>query len=179
MEIGKKLKKLRLKKNMTLQELARMTGLSTSFISQVERELTSPSLSSLKKITDALDVTLAFLFADEDQQLKVIRKGDEKKVLSTDDGRVKFTFLLSSGQSIEVSLVELAPGASTGAEKYHHHGEEMAYVLEGRIRVVVEDNEYDLEEGDAIYFHSSRPHSIINAGGEKARGLWIQSPPTF
>ncbi|MEC9488896.1 MAG: cupin domain-containing protein [Halanaerobium sp.] len=179
MEIGNKLKKLRLDKDLTLQELARKTGLSTSFISQVERELTSPSLSSLKKITDALDVTLAYLFADEDKHLQVIRKDDVKKVLTTDNGKVNFTFLLSSGQAMEVSLAELQPGSCTGADKYYHHGEELAYVLEGEVTVSVEDDEYVLEEGDALYFQSNRPHRIQNDGDVIARAIWITAPPGF
>lgn len=196
MEIGQKLKEVRRSKEITLQDVARETGLSKSFISQVEAGDANPSIGSLKKIADALAIPLGALFEAESSntdldghghdggenpqnEVRVVRSNQRKMLVWPEqDGK---TYLLSPDvqRKLEVTLAELQPGHDSGLDTYSHSGEECGYVIEGTLEVTVNGNVFVLEAGDSIYFSSHLPHRIRVFGDQVTKTFWVITPPTY
>jgi len=194
-EVGRQLRALRQRQGLTLQQLASMTDLSRSFISQIEVGAANPSVGSLKKVADALGVPIGSLFeVDLSEQspngarsyqnrspqtdVRIVRK-DCRKTLSW-PGRQWQTYLLTPDlqRNLEVLLNELAPG-DTVDEAYTHEGEEFGFVLEGRYEVTVGDEIFVLEEGDSISYPSHLPHKMRVVGDTLCRTIWVITPPSF
>src|SRR4051812_17383546 len=197
MELGAKLKEVRRGKGITLQEVARETGLSKSFISQIEAGDANPSIGSLKKIADALAMPLAGLFEAETNgtdpgvyarfdafngqkdDVRVVR-GDRRKMLVWPGQNAKHYLLTPDVQrQLEVTLVELQPGHDSGEDMYVHAGEECGFVIEGQLEVIVNNETYTLDEGDSIYFSSHLPHRLRVTGDRMTRAFWVNTPPTY
>lgn len=178
--LGKKLKGARREKGFSLDELARRSGFSKSFLSQIENNKNSPSISSLKKITDALDVSIGALFEEEPgEQILFLRQADRTPFEVVHD-KVIFEFCCSKipNRRMEALYFTLRPGGeSEGA--YTHEGEEFGAVLQGTLLLQLGDAEYRMCAGDTIYFSSSIPHRWKNPAGEIMRALWVISPPSF
>ncbi len=177
MEIGLKIKELRLKKQLTQEELADRCELTKGYISQLENDLTSPSIATLKDILQTLGCTLADFFASE---------GDDSLVFGADDyfektgENVRITWLVPTAQKnmMEPIRMELEPHAVTQKD-LPHDGEEFGYVLKGRIKVHVGKREADAREGESFYFRSDRTHYIENTGKSQAVVIWLSCPPNF
>ena len=178
-----------------MQQLANMTDLSRTFISQIEAGTANPSVGTLKKVADALGVPIGALFtglADELEpatgraslpatalnDVRVVRK-DGRKALSW-PGRPWKTYLLTPDlqRKLEVLLNELMPG-DTVDDAYTHEGEEFGFVLEGSYEVTVGDEVYVLEAGDSISYPSHLPHKMRVVGDEPCRSIWVITPPSF
>ena len=176
MEIGNKIKRLRLQLNLSQAELAARCELTKGYISQLENDLTSPSISALCDILSALGTDLAEFFKRED---------DERIVFSTDDFIEKhedgmlLKWIIPNAQKNEMEpvLVELLPGAVTS--DFPHEGEEFGYVLQGKIRIVVGDRSEVACAGDSFYFSSDKRHYIENEADGVSKVLWVSCPPTF
>ncbi|MBW1646345.1 MAG: cupin domain-containing protein [Deltaproteobacteria bacterium] len=180
-KIGKRIRKTRQEKQLTLKQVAERAGCSDVFLSQVERSLASPSIATLKKIANALEVSIIDLIRDEEEihDEVVTRKRD----------RIQFKFphtevyseLLTRNvkrKSMQPLYKVVKPGC--GSEGlYSHHGEEMGIVLEGTLELTVDDKTYHLEAGDSFYFQSSRQHGYQNRGATDTILIWVISPPTF
>lgn len=177
MEIGNKIKRLRLQLNLSQAELAARCELTKGYISQLENDLTSPSISALCDILSALGTDLAEFFKRED---------DERIVFSTDDFIEKhedgmlLKWIIPNAQKNEMEpvLVELLSGASTAVD-FPHEGEEFGYVLEGKICVVLGESKYVCKKGETFYYAANKAHSVKNIGKTAARLLWISTPPNF
>ncbi len=186
MEIGRRLRESRQRRNLTIDEIAGASGLSRPYISQVETGKASPSIPSLEKLANALDIPMASLFADESQEfsVKFIPK-DQRRVLvfgSPDapaNERKSIHFLSESGRDIEVSLLELSPGYVAGDANHCHEGEEIFYVLKGHLRVIHGDEEFELREGDSIHVNAEIVHRIENIGAGMAEILVSRTPAGF
>jgi transcriptional regulator with XRE-family HTH domain len=177
MDIGAKLKRLRLACGMTQEELADRCELTKGYISQLENELTSPSISTLTDILQALGSDLAAFFSkDKDEQI----------VFSEDDFFVKeacdhtITWLVPNAQKNEMEpiLLELAPGAELSRDM-PHEGEEFGYVLSGVVTLHIGKNAYAVKTGQSFYYVSDKEHRLENKGEKTAVVLWVSSPPTF
>jgi transcriptional regulator with XRE-family HTH domain len=197
MDLGSKLKEVRRSKVITLQEVARETGLSKSFISQVEAGDANPSIASLKKIADVLAISLAVLFQDEEDDAEsngVKRSGnadqtgnDVRIVRSTQrkmlvyPGQKAAIYLLSPDvqRKLEVITAEFEPGHDTGLDMYSHQGEECGLVVEGTLEVTVNGEVFVLEAGDSIYFSSHYPHRLRVLGEKAVTTFWVNTPPTY
>lgn len=175
---GTRLRQLRKGKKLSLQELAKKSGVSAATISQIERDNVDPTMTTLYKICTALNVTLASLITDNETSERVVRKNN-RKTMFLPNSKVKYQ-LLTPGikDDLEMILIELEPGQQD-RQVITHTGEECGYVLEGQLVVVLDDEEYELEAGDSIYFDSSLPHRFINRGEEKCISVWAMTPPTF
>ena len=179
-EVGQRLRDLRHKQNLSLETVAARTELSVGFLSQIERGLSSPSLRVLVTLADVLGVGVAALFgtrasdgsaadgvvtrAPERAELKLWRTGISKQLLNPAgaDGR------------LNLFLVHIAPGGSTGDELYTHDGEEAGLVLEGEMTLTVDADTWTLRTGDSFRFASRRPHRFSNpADDAKAVVLWV------
>ncbi len=180
---------------MTLQAMADESGLSKSFISQIESGDANPSIASLRKIAGSLAMPLAALFQVEQKNgdfgangdriekpqspVSVVRK-DRRKMLVWPGQNAK-TYLLTPDlqRELEVTLSEMEPGADTGSDTYSHNGEECGFVLEGSLEVTICGQVYMLEAGDAIAFPSHLPHRQRVLGENTARTIWVNTPPSY
>ena len=181
MSLGRSIRRRRMELGLRGIDLAKNTGLSTSFLSQIEKERTSPSVSTLKKIAEALDTSVASFFEsafpDQEQgeesehQSPVVRES-ERKVLSLGEG-VNF-FLLNNNlnHGVKLMLNVLNPGATTSEQLYSHQGEEAGLVLEGELEIQLEKRKYHLQSGDSISFKSTIPHRKTNTGKSKSISVW-------
>ena len=178
-DIGARIKALRMKKGLTLEELGSRTELTKGFLSQLERNLTSPSLATLEDIVEALGVTMAGFFTEDEQEQVVFTKEDE--FVDEQEGRVLHWVVPNAQKNLMEPLVlELAPGSSS-QEVEPHEGEEFGYVLSGRIAIVRESDARKLivKKGETFYLKGNQTHSLVNTGSGKAMVLWISTPPIF
>ncbi|MCD6450256.1 MAG: helix-turn-helix transcriptional regulator [Thermotogaceae bacterium] len=169
------MKRLRLSKGLTQEELAERTDLSRSFISQLESNKTSPSIDTLETILRALGTDLKHFFSDFEEKKVVFRKEERVPMYDLPDG-VKMCYLMVGveDKSIDPMLVELDPGAQTEEEDYHE-GSEFGYVIDGRIELYLDENKYKLKKGDAFYYTADKKHYIKNPDRKKkAVVLWIE-----
>ena len=177
-QIGAKIRDLRNQNGLTQEELADRTELTKGFISQLERGLTAPSVSTLLDIVECLGTNLSDFFHEKDDLQVVYRKEDyfEKE----DEDKNSITWLIASAQSrsLEPILVQLQPGKSMPADK-PHEGEEFGYVLEGEIILQYGDETYKVRKGDSFIFPADRKHKISSACKRVSTILWVSTPPSF
>ena len=168
MEIGEKLRELRIQRGLTQEELADRCELSKGFISQVERELASPSIATLQSFfSDASNEKI--VFAPQD----MFEKEDEE------EGR-KITWLVPTAQknSMEPILLELAPGGKSQVLP-PLEGEEFGYVLKGQITLIAGKSRHTIRKGGSFCLHPSATHYLENTGLKPAAVLWVSTPPSF
>jgi transcriptional regulator with XRE-family HTH domain len=177
--LGEKIRKIRVDRNMSLRELAEKTGLTPSFLSQVERDLTEPSITSLRKISAALDVPIFYFLLESSEMSPVVRK-DERKVLKLPQSNLAYELLSPDlEKSLEVMIGRLEPGAQSCDVPLSHPGEEFIVILEGTMEITVGSDTYILEKGDSIYYHSAIPHILKNVGKKQLVFLSVITPPVF
>ncbi|WP_449281093.1 helix-turn-helix domain-containing protein [Leucobacter sp.] len=179
-DVGPVVRRMRRGAGMTLEQLARGTGLSQSFLSQFERGRTQASISSLRLITDALGMNMNDVFDMSATGYTSLVREDDRPSLPFGD-RARKTIVSARGLSrFEVFEVSFEVGGSTGPERYAHgNHEEMLLVTRGSLGLELGDDRHLLEIHDSISFLSSVPHRVANAGGSEARVLWIVSPPAY
>ena len=177
MELGAKLREMRQRKGLTQEELADRCELTKGYISQLENELTSPSIATLIDLLNALGGNLSDFFR-EDEDRKIVFP-EEEYIEKQSEGML-FRWLIPNARKnmMEPVLVELEAGASTSVD-FPHEGEEFGYVLEGRIAVVSSGKQHAAKKGESFYFTADKEHFILNKGKGKARFLWISTPPNF
>ena len=177
MVIGDKIKELRLQCDLTQEELANRCELSKGYISQLEHDLTSPSIATLIDILSALGTSLKDFFSEEVEEKIVFSEQDfiEKKT-----EQMTLNWLVPNAQknSMEPVLIELNKNCAT-EEDVPHEGEEFGFVLEGEIVIHLGKKKYVCKKGESFYFNSGKSHYIINTKEKTAKFLWISSPPTF
>jgi len=180
--VGVNIKRMREGQNLTLRALAKKLGISASFLSQVESGKASPSLSTLKAISDALSTTIGSLIGEGEKVEgdPIVRSGERKYMQEV--GKGINLYLLTSrdpNKQMEPLLFKLKEGATSGGASYKHFGQEFVLVLKGSIEITLNEIEYILRKGDSIYFNSSVPHAFKNIGKDEAEAVWVVTPPTF
>lgn len=177
MQIGEKIKMLRVQHGLTQQELANRCELSKGFISLLESERTSPSIATLVDILECLGTNLKDFFAEEKNE-KITFSQEDYFVLQNED--ISTTWLVPSAQknAMEPIIVNLLPSAKTEKDD-PHEGEEFGYVLSGKILICIGSTKKKCKKGDAFYFKPTEPHYIENAGKTEASVLWVSTPPSF
>lgn len=179
MEIGNKIKQLRQKLGLTQEELANRAELSKGFISQVERDLTSPSISTLIDILECLGTNLKDFF-NETSNEKIVYTPADIFATEYEDLGCKIEWLITNAQKnkLEPIMLHLSPGGQTYSEA-PHEGEEFGHVLSGTIVLVIGTQSHRIKRGSSFYFRPLAPHYIKNAGKTTACVLWISTPPNF
>jgi transcriptional regulator with XRE-family HTH domain len=179
-DVGERLRAIRRSRRCTLRTVATRSGLSESFLSQVERGQSSASIASLRRIADALGVSIADLFeVDAVPGPRVLRR-DERPALAFGVLGRKLLLTPRPLQSLEVFVGELEVGGSTGHQPYAHgDSEELFVVLAGEVQLEIGGEVFHLEHGDSIDYRSSTPHRATNAGSDLAEVMWIISPPSY
>lgn len=177
MELGTKIKRLRLQNNLTQEELADRCELTKGYISQLENELTSPSITTLEDILNALGTTFADFFKDEKEEKVVFTEAEFiEKVADTH----KIEWLVPNAQKNEMEPIRVTVEPHTTLEEdVPHEGEEFGYVISGRVWLHIGQAAYCVKKGEVFYFTSDKPHRLENRTNEKAMVLWVASPPTF
>jgi transcriptional regulator with XRE-family HTH domain len=172
--IGARIRQFRTQKGLTLQALGRITGLSPSMLSLVERGKTSPSIGTLIVICSALEVHMSDLVAMEERTARdpVSRLG-EQPVFQTAAGVMRRVLRADHVRGVEIAINEYAPDTGSAVTPVHHAGYEYGIVLEGKLTVEVEGTRHVLHPGDLIAYESARDHRIWNYGADRAKALWV------
>jgi transcriptional regulator with XRE-family HTH domain len=178
MKIGERIRNLRKLSSLTQEELAERAGLTKGFISQVERDRTSISLDSLVQILDALDENISDFFLDIEEKDIVFRKEDRVEIEKKGVSNFELLIPGSTNKKMEAVMVTLKPGERTEIEE-PHEGEEMGFILGGRIEIQLGKKTYRAKKGECFYFTAERDHALANVGSREAVLLWITSPPYF
>lgn len=178
-EIGGKIRRLRVKLGLTQEELAARTELTKGFISQLENDITSPSIATLMDILEALGTDIAAFFNDRSEERVVFTPEDTFEKEDGEAGNV-IRWLVPNAQknALEPILVSIRPGGQTD-ELDPHEGEEFGLVLSGTVTLVDGDAKYRVHKGDSFYLHPQGVHWLMNNGKTPAKVLWISTPPSF
>lgn len=179
MNIGNKIKELRIEKNLTQEELANRSELSKGFISQLERNLTSPSIATLIDILQCLGTDLTEFFAEKSEEQVVFQKTD---FFIKEDAELhnKIEWIIPNAQKnmMEPIRLTLSPGGSTYPD-LPHEGEEFGYVLQGCVQIHIGKHTYSAKKGEAFYFTPHSEHYITAGKIAGAEIIWVTTPPSF
>lgn len=173
LNVGRRLRYLRRRQGLTQKELAQVCDLSANAVGLIERGESSPSVSTLGRLALALEVPIAELFTETEEQTVVLTKKSQRVQAHRDQIQMENLAEGLSDQCMEPFLVTLQPGAGTGADPVAHLGEEFVFCLEGEIEYRVAGQAYQLEAGDSLTFQANQPHCWCNFSGEPARLLLI------
>ncbi|MCF6459637.1 helix-turn-helix domain-containing protein [Clostridium sp. Cult3] len=179
MKIGEKIRRLRIKNSLTQEELADRCELTKGFISQVERDLTSPSIATLVDILDGLGTNLKDFFNEiEDEQIVFTK--EDAFVTENEDFKYSLSWVIPNAQKnvMEPILIELESGGRT-KEDSPHEGEEFGYVINGSIFIHFGNEKQKVRKGESFYFKANVNHYISNPGKTVARVIWVSTPPSF
>lgn len=176
--LGKKIRNRRRAIDMTLQQVSERVGLSIGFLSQIERGMSTPSLSSLCNIAEALGTSIDTFVPASRQSGAVSRQG-QRETFSIGDARRTYELLGSRfpGARLHPSLVRRPPGHMS--EFMRNEGEDFVYVLEGSILLEVDGERHILNRGDSVHFQSHLPHRSATLGDETTLELWVRTQPFF
>ncbi len=179
MNIGDKIKRIRIKNSLTQEELADRSELTKGFISQVERDLTSPSIATLVDILEGLGTNLKDFFNETIEEKIVFSKED---AFETDNEELKYNlkWIIPNAQKNEMEpiLIELEQDGRT-KEDSPHEGEEFGYVIGGNIYIHLGNDKLKVKKEESFYFKANSNHYISNAGKAKATVIWVSTPPSF
>lgn len=179
MQLGRKIRDLRLRRGLTVQQLAEATGLSKGFISQVENSRTSPSLATLQDLARSLETSVAYLVVEEDQVPHVVRQCDRPCLqVGGNTSRVE-VLSAQPKRNLELIMAELPPGMTAGDKRHYHHGEEVVLCLEGRVSLACGEHQVTLEAGDSCHYDGRVPHALENSGPGVAKVLIAMTPAAF
>jgi mannose-6-phosphate isomerase-like protein (cupin superfamily) len=190
--LGENLRSIRLQKKMTLQELSQVAKVSKSQLSQIERNVSVPTVVKLQKITEALNVKLSNVLPENgdsvsdahfdnnhenSNRISVVRKGERKKMVMPWGAMYE---MLCPDLQHKIEFIYLHyPAGTTAKEQYTHEGEECGVILEGTFKGTFGDKEVVLEPGDSIYYDSTIPHYWETIGDTDVRAIWAITPPSF
>lgn len=178
-DMGNKIRQIRQSKGLKLKDIAHITGLTESLLSQIENSKANPSITTLLAISKALDTPIgSILDIDTGNQSPVLRRS-ERNVSRTTSG-ITYYLLTPHLEKMpfEVLYCEYDAGSDTG-QFITHTGIECGIVLEGKLEVRIDEEIHILNAGDSIVIESSRPHKMKNIFDKPTTTIWIDSPPTF
>lgn len=181
MDIGGRIRAARLSKSLILEDLSDKTGLSKSFLSNVENNRTSPSINSMEKIAHALEIPLSVLFMQKSFSPQIVKAGQRDQTRFGQDERVVEWISNMPFSNIEMLLLEI-PVRKDPAQRaplHTHRGEECHLVLEGKLRGTYGTQSFTVEAGDSFHWDGSVPHNVDNIGDTPARLIIALTPPSY
>ena len=178
--LGRRIRELRLTRKFSLKQLAAGAGVSTSLVSQIENNRVDPSLSTLRKIALTMGVPVFALIAESAPgEASFIPKSRRRRV-SFPQGGPEYEIIHSElTKKMGIMIGTLPAGGMTSEEPIAHDGEECLVILKGRVQVEFQAGCRELKEGDSLYFDSSAPHRLVNPGRTPCRYYLIITPPKF
>lgn len=183
--IGRKLRLRRKVRGLSLQDIATRSGISIGQLSQIERDISSPSLRSLRLICSALDMPMGWLFDSGSNNVEgddsVVVRADNRRVLDlTGKGMVKELLTPDSCPGIQMMFITIRPGGSSGDQPYNHpEGAKCGTVLEGVLGLEIEGERYRLDTGDSFAFEAVKLHRFWCAGDHDCRVAWVVAPAIY
>lgn len=177
MEIGSKIKELRIVKGLTQEELADRSELSKGFISQLERDLTSPSIATLSDILQCLGVSISEFFAETSEEQVVFKEDDYFEKIDSDlKNTIEWIIPNAQKNNMEPIRLTLEADGATYPDN-PHEGEEFGYVMKGEISIHIGKQIYTAKAGESFYYIPEKKHYISTKRG--AQIIWVSSPPSF
>lgn len=178
MEIGSRIRDLRILNGLTQEELADRSELSKGFISQLENDLTSPSISTLEDILQCLGTDLSSFFAKQETEKQVVFRDEDYFEKVDEDLKVTTEWIIPNAQKnmMEPIRLTLKAGGSTYPDT-PHEGEEFGYVLKGEISIKIGNEIHRAKAGESFYYIPDQTHYITSKKG--AEILWVSTPPSF
>ena len=177
MDIGNKLKELRVLKGLTQEELADRSELSKGFISQLERNLTSPSITTLMDILQCLGTSIGEFFNEAPDEQIVFGKQDYFVKVDTEyKNEIKWIIPNAKKNTMEPIYLTLEAGGSTCPDT-PHEGEEFGYILQGTVSIHLGNKTYKAKKGESFYYTADKTHFLSSKNG--ATLIWVSSPPSF
>lgn len=179
MDIGAKIKAIRLRRGLTQEELALRCELTKGYISQLENDLSSPSIATLMDILNVLGVSLQDFFTERKEEKIVFSKSD---FFESVNGDGENTWLIPNSQKNEMEPIILTlPEGGVSETRTPFEGEEFGYVLEGKIEIDCEQGKYvyKAKKGEAFYIDGKYEHVIKNSGNVKSKIIWVTTPSNF
>ena len=177
MDIGKKLRELRKQNDLTLEDLASRSELTKGFLSQVERNLTAPSIATLEDILEALGSNLSEFFHEEEEK-QIVFGTDDFFVDEKEDYQVEWIIPNAQKNQMEPILMTLYPHKKSHVQT-SYTGEEFGYVLSGAVTLELGGKSYRVRKGDSFSFKPSQQHHLKNTGKTPATVIWVCTPPNF
>jgi DNA-binding transcriptional MerR regulator/mannose-6-phosphate isomerase-like protein (cupin superfamily) len=174
--IGARLRQLRIRRGLSLAQVAKAAGISVGFLSAIERSQMSASIGTLRRLARFHKTNILDFFDPAESNSRLVRP-DGRKVLEAGPG-VRMELLAWGNTVMEPHLFRIAPQAGSG-ESYTHEGEEFLLVLRGVLQLALDGEEFRLRSGDSFYFESATPHRWKNPGRSETWVLWVNTPPTF
>lgn len=179
-EIGARLRSLRSARGLSLRDLSVRSGLTASFISQVERGRASPSIASLGRLAEVLEVPVTHFFAPGPSPGRLVRGDQRRTIVLRGLGEVDEYVTADPGGKLQVAVTTFDVGGRTAETSFvHESDEECILVLEGVLEVLVGGDRYVLEGGDALTYSPRTPHVARNIGPSPARAIFVLTPPSF
>ncbi|HEX5174884.1 MAG TPA: cupin domain-containing protein [Gaiellaceae bacterium] len=180
LELGERLRAIRVLRRLTLREVAESAGVSESFVSQLERGRSNASVATLQRLAGALGIEISDLFAGESHSGPRVLRRQERQLLEWGHLGRKALLTPKPFHSLEVVAAAFDPGGSTGDEPYTHgDSEEVLLVIAGHVHVQLGSELLELSAGDSVNYRSSTPHRVSNPGDELAEVLFVISPPSY
>jgi transcriptional regulator with XRE-family HTH domain len=172
--VGGRIRALRAKRRLTLQDMAEQTGVSVSMLSMLERGVASPSIGTLVAVASALGIHVSELFEEvAPQQKNPVNARADQIVVETAEGVTRRLVHMDVDRGLEVVVNEYEPSTASAGEPLHHEGAECGLVLSGTLTVELGQDTYTLRSGDAISYSSATPHRLINNGRTRLRTVWF------
>ncbi len=171
--LGEKIKYYRKDKGLTLKELSQITGLSVGFISNIERNQNSPSVSNLQQICTALNINLMEIIQDGSEKTPVLKKNERKTIFSSTSEHTKIEMLTKGNHNLNGIAITIEGNSDYSDLSWGHNYDEIGIVVRGSLEIELEDKVYYLEEGDSIYLEKFTPHRYRNPEEIKNVTFWF------
>ncbi|MEK5067083.1 helix-turn-helix domain-containing protein [Sporosarcina sp. FSL K6-1508] len=171
---GRKIRQLRGEQNLSLKELSDRSGVSLSMISQIERRNTDPTLTTVYKLCNGLNISISTLLGTDEETTQIVRK-NERKIVTFPQSHSSYQMLTPINEgTIEMIMIHLEAGQED-QQLVEHSGEECGLITQGEMTIVLGNQEIILHEGDSIRFNSSTPHRFFNHSKETAISIWAMT----
>ena len=180
--IGERIKRARKSRGLTLHDLARKSGLTPGYISQIENNKALPSVATIFKLGNVLDCPLTFFFDRDGAPDRYVVRKHERKILPLPGSRITCELLSPDlvGKRLDPNIMRFERGGTTGKTPYSHkEGEVLILVLKGEFDLIVDRERSVLREGDSAHFNATTPHTIANRADGPGEILWVATPPTY
>ncbi|MBI6871953.1 helix-turn-helix domain-containing protein [Clostridium aciditolerans] len=179
--VGEKISEYRKAKNLSIRDLAKLTNVTPSLLSQIERGLANPSLNTLKVIAKILEIPLfAFFVTPLNTKELVVRSDKRKKMILPENKNVAYELLSPDlSGAIEFALMKLTPNSNSSEELMEHEGEEVAFVIEGKLNLYIDSNVIVLDTGDSVRIPRGMKHKWENSYKENGAIVFAITPPSF
>lgn len=171
-DVGRRLRELRKSKSMTLSELGEQTGLSVGYLSNLERNLSSPTLDNMQRICAALNTSLINVLDSESCNEPIIRKND-REIVFEKKNEIVYELIKYDGAPMDALVIRVEPHCAFPKEWTHNY-DEIGLVLEGVLTIFIEKQRYTLKEGDSFYIRSGVEHSLGNLSDKSCVSYWVR-----